>query len=344
MRLPGPIKFELNVVTRGAGQLGNGAVDDIDLFSDDGDGANAATLTEKALVDTQQNLGKMLDLMPIGLLIHTQQGIVFANRQACGFLQVSSAQLRGHHLLDYIAVADADVVSDALGVTFSDTEVSSDIDCAIERADGTSRLMRVITSSLPWPGNPVIQVLMQDVTDQKKAEVSLRQMTITDELTGAYNRRHAVYEAGLYLDSAASGGISLSVVMIDIDHFKRVNDTYGHDAGDLVLKALSRLAHEFLATKTMLDSPLFARLGGEEFLFLLPGAGEQSAFAIADAFRQHVEALAIDLPATKLHITISAGTASYRAADTGIETMLKRADLALYAAKGEGRNRVCFSE
>lgn len=316
---------------------------DFDLFAEDLAATEAANLTEQALVDTQQNLGKMLDLMPIGLLIHTEQGIVFANRQACSFLQARSTQLRGHHLLDYAAIADVDAVSNALRLTFSDPDATCDIDCAIDRPDGTSRLMKIITSALPWPGNPVIQVLMQDITDQKKAEVSLRQMTITDELTGAYNRRHATYEAGLYLGAAASGGIPLSVVMIDIDHFKRVNDTCGHDAGDLVLKALSRLAHEFLATHTMLDSPLFARFGGEEFLFLLPGAGEQSAFALADSFRQHVEDLAIDLPATKLRITISAGTASYRQGDEGLETMLKRADTALYIAKAQGRNRVCPS-
>src|SRR5688572_12382157 len=169
-------------------------------------------------------------------------------------------------------------------------------------------------------------------------------MTITDELTGSYNRRHASYEAGLYLESAAAGGLPLSVVKIDIDHFKRVNDTYGHDAGDLVLKALARLAHEFLATNTKLDSPLFARFGGEEFLFLLPGAGAQTAFALADSFRQQVERLVVDLPTTRLQITISAGTATCREGDTSIDTMLKRADTALYEAKANGRNCVYPSD
>lgn len=183
-----------------------GLMIDYDFFDDDTEAAEAATLTQQALVDTQQNLGKMLDLMPIGLLIHTEQGIVFANRQASAFLQSSSTQLRGHHLLDYAAIADVDAVANAFQLTFADADATSELDCAIDRPDGTSRLMKVITSALPWPGNPVIQVLMQDITDQKKAEVSLRQMTITDELTGAYNRRHALYEAGLYLESAATGG------------------------------------------------------------------------------------------------------------------------------------------
>lgn len=318
-------------------------MDDLDLFSDDGDAAEAASLTQQAIVDTQQNLGKMLDLMPIGLLIHTQQGIVFANRQACSFLQTEHAILRGQHLLDYAATGDVDAVSHALRLTFTDPDSSFDIDCAIERPDGTSRLMKLTTGSLPWAGNPVIQVLMQDITDQKRAEVSLRQMTITDELTGAYNRRHALYEGGLHFDTAVAGRAPLSIVMLDIDHFKRVNDTYGHDAGDCVLKSLARLAHQFLATNTMLDSPLFARFGGEEFLFLLPGANEQSAFELADAFRRRVAATAIDLPGTKLKVTLSAGTAGFRAGDTSFDTMLKRADTALYIAKDEGRNRVCPS-
>lgn len=282
--------------------------------------------------------------MPIGLLVHTEQGIVFANRQASAFLQSSSTQLRGHHLLDYAAIADVDAVANAFRLTFADPDATSELDCAINRPDGTSRLMKVITSALPWPGHPVIQVLMQDITDQKKAEVSLRQMTITDELTGAYNRRHALYEASLYLESAAAGGVPISVAMIDIDHFKRVNDTYGHDAGDLVLKALTRLAHEFLATNTMLDSPIFARFGGEEFLFLLPGASAQTCFSLSDSFRLAVEALNIALPGASLSITVSTGTATYHKGDLGIDALLKRADTALYVAKAEGRNCVVHSD
>ena len=321
-----------------------GLVIDYDFFDDDTEAAEAATLTQQALVDTQQNLGKMLELMPIGLLIHTEQGIVFANRQASAFLQSSSTQLRGHHLLDYAAIADVDAVANAFQLTFADPDATSELDCAIDRPDGTSRLMKVITSALPWPGNPVIQVLMQDITDQKKAEVSLRQMTITDELTGAYNRRHALYEACLYLESATAGEMPVSVAMIDIDHFKRVNDTYGHDAGDLVLKALTRLAHEFLATNTMLDSPIFARLGGEEFLFLLPGASAQTCFSLSDSFRLAVEALNIELPNAILRITVSTGTATYRKGDAGIDALLKRADTALYVAKADGRNCVVPSD
>lgn len=182
---------------------------DLDLF--DTEATEAATLTQQALVDTQQNLGKMLELMPMGLLVHTEQGIVFANRQASSFLMTGSSHFRGQHLLDYVAIADADVISHALQLTFADPDATCDLDCAVERPDGSSRLMKVITGALPWPGNPVIQVLMQDITHQRKAEVSLRQMTITDELTGAYNRRHALYEADLYIESAVMGGMPLSV-------------------------------------------------------------------------------------------------------------------------------------
>ena len=317
---------------------------DLDLFDIGDEAAEAATQTEQALVDTQQNLGKMLDLMPIGLLIHTEQGIVFANRQANASLLAGPGQLRGHHLMDFVAAADVEAVANAFRLTFADPNTTCELDSAVERGDGTSRLMRVITSALPWPGNPVIQVLMQDITDQKKAEVSLRQMTITDELTGAYNRRHALYEAALYIEAAINDGMALSVAMIDIDHFKRVNDTYGHDAGDLVLKALTRLAHEFLATNTKLNSPLFARLGGEEFLFLLPGAGAQTCLEIAESFRLEVASLKIELPGANLNITISIGTASYHADDSDIDAVLKRADTALYAAKAQGRNRVVPSD
>jgi diguanylate cyclase len=124
-------------------------MDELDLFAEDVEAAEAASLTQRAFVDTQQNLGKMLDWMPIGLLIHTEQGIVLANRQACSFLQGGMAKLRGQHLLDYTAIGDVDSVAHALRMTITDPDSTSDVDCAIERPDSSSRLMKLTTGSLP---------------------------------------------------------------------------------------------------------------------------------------------------------------------------------------------------
>jgi len=314
-------------------------LDDFDLFKSDDDGLGAAVLTQQSLIDTQERLGAMLDVMPIGLLIHTQQGILFANRAACDLLRTPQERLVGQHMLDYIRSNDLDRVSDQFQQSFSGETPTFEIEAVVQIGDRPPRLCRMISSNLPWPGNPVIQVLVQDITDQKRAEHSLRQLTITDELTGAYNRRHASYEAALYMDGDRS--VPFSAVMVDIDHFKKINDSYGHAAGDTALKRLTLLANELLPTIEGSDSSIFARIGGEEFVMLLPGLSDSAAQAAADRFRRVVERMKIDLgDAGELGFTISAGVATACSCDADFDALLKRADAALYEAKETGRNRV----
>lgn len=318
---------------------------DFDLFDEDTEADEAASQTARYLADSEQHLGRMLELMPIGVLIHSEQAIVFANHQASAFIGSTAKLLRGQHLLDFVASSDSAGVADCVRSAFAAENGSpSEIEAAFERRDGTSRLMRVITARLPWQGTPVIQVLMQDITEQKRAETSLRQMTITDELTGSYNRRHALYEANLHLEAAKAGGPFFSVLSLDIDHFKSVNDTHGHDIGDLVLKSLAQRAADFLATRTELNSAIFARMGGEEFLFLLPGTSLKHAVSLGNQFRLAVESMRFDLPETVLKITLSAGAAAYRTEHDSVDSVLKQADLALYSAKARGRNRVCTAD
>src|SRR5579863_3768298 len=155
-------------------------VGDIDLFDANDASLSAALLTQKSLVDTQERLGAMLEVMPIGLLIHTEQGILFANQEACGLLQAEKHELVGQHLLDRIADEDAAKVALQLRRSFGGDLRTAPQEVLVDRDDGTQRLVKVVAGSLPWEGTPVVQILLQDVTDQKRAENSLRQMTITD--------------------------------------------------------------------------------------------------------------------------------------------------------------------
>ncbi|MEO5806142.1 sensor domain-containing diguanylate cyclase [Devosia sp.] len=311
-----------------------------DFGFDDTGALDAAKLTQRSLIDTQNQLGSMLDVMPIGLLIHTEQGVLFANREACRLLEVDKGQVVGHHILDYIRSTDIDGVSAQLSGSFSGGGTTFENESVLQRPDGSHRLIKLISGRLPWDGNPVIQILMQDITEQKRAETSLRQLTITDELTGAYNRRHALYEAALYTSADTKSTVPLSVVMLDIDHFKRVNDTYGHGVGDTALKRLARLAFDYMPTIDGTDSALFARIGGEEFLMLLPGLTAAQAEVVAERFRRAVQKLEIKLPDCTLKFTISLGVAQFCESDGNFDKLLSRADQALYEAKASGRNAV----
>lgn len=155
----------------------------------------------------------------------------------------------------------------------------------------------------------------------------------TDALTGLLNRRGFESQMAFALALARRSGRPLSLITVDVDHFKRVNDTYGHEAGDEVLRRLARTLEMRLR-----HSDVVARLGGEEFVALLPDTDLGGAQAIAQAL---VAAMAQQEDPVVGRITVSAGVASMRSAQDNGADILRRGDAALYEAKGQGRNRVC---
>lgn len=314
-------------------------MDDPDLL-DVNDTLEAAILTQESPVDIRDALGVMLDFMPIGILIHAEHGIVFANEAACDLLQTLKTELIGQHLLDFVRASDMERVAGQFRSSFRGGERTYGDAAVGRRLAGSHRIVRLITGKLPWQGQPVIQVLLEDITDQRRAETSLRQQAITDELTGAYNRRHAFYEAAIHVAASRKRGLPFSVVLIDIDQFKTINDSRGHAIGDLALRSLSNLAHEKVPLIEGTDSAMFARIGGEEFVILLPGISLVRAAGIAEKFRCAVERMALQIPTGDLKFTISAGVAALGAGDGDFARMLSRADEALYDAKTAGRNRV----
>ena len=155
----------------------------------------------------------------------------------------------------------------------------------------------------------------------------------TDALTGLLNRRGFETQMAFAVALARRSSRPLSLITVDVDHFKRVNDTYGHEAGDEVLRRLARTLESRLR-----GSDVVARLGGEEFVALLPDTDLDGAQSIAQAL---VTAMAEQQNPVVGTITVSAGVATMRSADDNGAAMLRRGDAALYEAKGQGRNRVC---
>ncbi len=315
---------------------------EINLFQEDEEASRTADITQESLIDTKNRLGSMLDVMPIGLLFHTEQAILFANREACQLFRSDRHQLFGQHFMDFVGSSEVGKASSLLRSAFLGSGETVEAESIIRDREGNERLVNVIAGKLPWEGNPVIQLLVQDITDQKSAEIALQKLTITDDLTGAYNRRHVFRQASLYIEEMEQHSTPLSVILSDIDHFKSINDTYGHAVGDLALRQLANLAHDFVPKISSTDPSLFARVGGEEFLMLLPGLDIASAEQVAEQFRKGVEQLSLQVEGREdpLGLTISLGVASYRTSDGSADGLLARADKALYRAKSEGRNRV----
>lgn len=159
-----------------------------------------------------------------------------------------------------------------------------------------------------------------------------------DALTGLHNRRWLEEMYTRELKRSNAGNLHLSAFMVDIDHFKRINDSYGHLVGDQVLIAVSKV---ILACLRPTDMPV--RYGGEEFTIFLPGTSVENAKIVGERLRAAVEALPISLPnGDKLTVTVSVGFTERQNEDT-VEAIIKRADDALYFAKESGRNRVCLN-
>jgi two-component system chemotaxis response regulator CheY len=170
-------------------------------------------------------------------------------------------------------------------------------------------------------------------------EQRIIKLASTDPLTGILNRRAFMERVNEEIHRATREKRPLSLIMSDIDHFKRINDTYGHQAGDRVLQ---RFARELTESSRAYD--FVGRYGGEEFVACLPGADTKEAGSTAERIRRRVEAMKIVLPdrPDPVQITASFGTSTFRpASEDNLDQIFKRADDALYKAKKEGRNRVC---
>lgn len=169
---------------------------------------------------------------------------------------------------------------------------------------------------------------------------SLEYENITDPLMGIYNRRYLYRRLEEECSRARRYMVPLSVIMIDIDHFKRINDTYGHQVGDLVLSELGKVLLQVIR-----DADIAARYGGEEILTILPNTTALEAGVLAERLRQVVEVhrLVLNNEANEksdIHFTISLGVADLRHESVGYNEMIQLADKALYLAKQDGRNRV----
>ena len=250
----------------------------------------------------------------------------------------------------------AEIVGQPFAVLFSPREAALRprelLDEAAERGRTTAEGWRVRRDGTQFWADSVITalhdhdgelygfaVITRDVTEKKQQEEELRRSqdrsrrywtaAISDALTGAFNRR--------YLESHLRGAIDrgdaarAALLLFDIDHFKRINDDHGHDAGDVVLKRVAEVARQLSR-----DSDMLFRLGGDEFVLYLPGVGLQGARVIAQRLR---EAVAHSAPAGGRAVTISVGVAERRPEDD-VESWLRAADKALYGAKQAGRNRV----
>lgn len=289
---------------------------------------------DQALSLERLRLRTLLQHFPGGVLIVDSEGsVVFCNEQANSLLNVRAmaSSLEG---LNWSQLADAigkqshewlaQAKSDASLAAADPVEIHSSDGAYIEIEyldiqDDQQRLGSV------W--------LLRDVTQRKREALKLRELASTDSLTGLPNRRCFLEALELLKQKCPREQSEGAVLMIDIDHFKRLNDSHGHTTGDNVLIHTAQVLRSCLR-----DEDLPARLGGEEFAVLLPHIGVEIGKQVAERIRKRIEDSPFETKDKRLTFTISIGLSSIDLHD--VERSLRRADRALYAAKAQGRNKV----
>ncbi|WP_202839557.1 diguanylate cyclase [Luteimonas saliphila] len=181
--------------------------------------------------------------------------------------------------------------------------------------------------------------LGEQLAEITKLQTQLQEQAQRDPLTGLHNRRFLDEALERELAACNAAGMPLTLVLIDIDHFKRINDTYGHPAGDEMIRRLADLLRERVRD----DGLIACRYGGEEFLLMLPGTALAEAEALAEDLRATFESMRVEVDERSMRTTLSIGVAGFPEHGTRVQKLVLRADHALYAAKLRGRNQVVLS-
>jgi diguanylate cyclase (GGDEF)-like protein/PAS domain S-box-containing protein len=297
---------------------------------------------ERKLFDDQQRFRAIFNYVrDYAIYTVTLDGLIEEwNRSLQRFGGWEAADVQGRHIGMFFPTDDSSLPRlDAL-LTEAKRNGSVETEGWRLKRDGSRLWGNTVITALPDKTGAVrgFVVVARDMTERKRMEDELKQHATVDPLTGAFNRRHGVERLAMEFERRTRSGRSFAVLMLDIDRFKSINDTHGHDAGDAVLCALVGTCKAGLRTVDML-----ARWGGEEFLILLPDTDPEAAMVTAQRLLEAVAAMLVPVSGhASIKFTVSIGVAAPLNDD--LRDLLRRADDALYAAKAEGRNRVVSSE
>lgn len=277
-----------------------------------------------------------LDRLSEGItIIDSNDKLVPYNMRAAEYLGIADDINVGASLNELVGIQEKDGKVDPGSLLMQQLDASRENKPQFfEREIEGDRILSVRAN--PIPGGGVI-TLYTDITERKAFERRLIGMATRDELTGLINRREFFTLAHHEEERAKREGHIVSVMMVDADYFKKINDTYGHAAGDDVLRNLADNCRSIFR-----KTDVVGRYGGEEFSVILPGAQVDMAKVIAERLRKAVEESVVKSDKGDITYTVSIGIASDIGREVKIEEILDRADRALYTAKAQGRNRAIF--
>lgn len=294
----------------------------------------------KMLKQAKAKIPQMIQSSPYPIIISglKDDRILVANEKACALFNIDKNNIRKFKLEEYFVDSNSrKELLQKLSVSPSVENFQTTL-----RKPGTEETfwLEVSACVMDYENEVVLYSAFKDITAQKRHEQDLFEKAVLDPLTGCYNRRQFQELAMKEIRRAWRYDAKFCLLMMDIDHFKNVNDTHGHAFGDEVLKALARVCK-----KALRDSDIFARYGGEEFIVLLAETDLVGGAVVCERIRKNIESCAVPLPSGEdFHFTVSVGVVGSESSDD-LNELIKKADAALYYAKENGRNQVrVFSE
>ncbi len=291
-------------------------------------------LAEEGLVASEKRLRSILDasLFPLVVSRWADHSLVFINDRALSLFGLNERPEQARSGPKFWVNPDrrSEIIERLKNQGMVENE-----EAQLMRSDGTPFWVLLSAIQINYESEPCLLFTYADITRRKELEDELKRLATTDPLTGANNRRHFMTLGAREMNRVQRGVNQLSVLMLDIDHFKRINDTYGHPGGDEVL---CRIVENI--TRLIRSMDILGRLGGEEFGVLLPSSDLAMALTIANRLRDSASEMSVPWHGDTIRFTLSIGVATYSGSEANLEELMNRADKALYDAKASGRNRV----
>ena len=298
------------------------------------------TISQEQLRERESKLRAFVNAMPNLSFIFDEEGRyleILTNEPE--LLLANADELKGRLLKDVMSVQEANRIINAIqhAIETGETQI---VEYKIPVVSGGERWFegRIASMGKFSDGHSRVVFVATDVTERVELYLETQRLATQDPLTGCFNRRHFMILAKQELQRVVRYARPVSLLMLDIDHFKNFNDQYGHPAGDQLLCALVNLCQ-----KVLRNVDILARYGGEEFVILLPETDSDAVFLTGERLRKEIEKMEVVTSQGKQSVTVSIGAASYDKSGEhllNVDVLIKHADQALYKAKNAGRNSI----